>query len=936
VLQGNSIAVNGVRAQLADLELSDARAKQTPSPSPLSSSQGTSGTQVNAVRAHIELSDARAKQRDLETRLASLTTEKKAKEMELSIALARIAILEAEKLDQEEEELVTHRATARNLQQSINDYKREAIGLEKLKIAMRDELKSKMVRKLDDNASSSSPRSATSDFTTENESSSEEDDEDAYALKLEEAAVDFTKLDDSSLDVQAALAERKRRTARRRAPASDRNGVPGDGKRLGSVSTAGSSAAAASGPSDSTGLKSSKSRRMNGSSSTTEDPESTSALAISHGSQLPDSIGAIVASPSKGSLKKLKGSASSGSKAAGGGRKANSSKSSLTGSVRKIDAIVWFKTHYIASCQQKGTKAVDDLLMALDRAISKGRRLTALDLNHYDLEPSDIMTLAIAFEKTRMDMEKVSHPSKKSDGNDVIHAPDRISKAKSAKGSSTDLTSKKASASPTVPLPKGSSSLSLASSSSTASLSPDMSNVLITNSFEPITVDLSHNRLGSSEGSGRCVADIVKEIGKVVALDVGSNGWGEKGALDFAASFAVPLDPPSRSSSSLSASGLNHNPIALLLVTFKCADNMIGNKGGMAVLEALEPCKSLAVLDVSNNALGDKVAPSLASLIQGCPLTTLSIKYNKFKTNGMKRLVLALAQNSTLTDMDFTQCGPGASEKSKELVELLESRENIKRLSIGFNKLPASSFVPRFTSFTAKQRQLVHLDLRGIDLPSKAMCQVLDAIAVNASNTLQELVLNGNALDSKCLEVLIDYLTRSHTLQNLGLRGCGLPRGPLLELLATVKHSSSLHTLDLSGNSLNHRRILDSLCSCIQNNTSLKLLGLAACKLDHAIIGLIGQALQFNKSIEKLHVDGNKLGERGLADLATGLAGNDVLKVISIRSTHISARALLSFVASITAKTQTEVIDAGDNDLPVSNKSFRERLEQFDAVAVKI
>jgi len=724
----------------------------------------------------MELAEARVKQKDLETRLLVLSGEKKTKEVELATALARIREMESSKSDTRPHDLETHKATARHLQQSIESYKQETQSLEQMKKAVRDELREKQV-----NLSSSS---------------SSDDETDAVGSSAPQVVEekDFAQIDQVVVD--AALKERKARAETSRAQRPAKSGS----KRI---------------------------RTSSGASGSADGPvrkDSSSGTIAATASEI-----ASAATDSKLSSPQSKRT-----------RKPSAAAGQLSSSVPKHDAVVWFKTYYVTCCQQSGGAPVDDLLLVLDRTISKHRKLMELDLNNYNLHTHDIIALTKTFAMTASEIAKVPSNS-------------------------------------------------------------------ISNSFLPVAVDLSHNAISS----GRAVAELLTSAGSVLAIDIGFNNWGPKIALEFAENIATYTK----------------------LHTFKCAQNMMGSKTASSLLKSLLNSKLLEVLDLSNNALDDKAAPALAALIQSCPLTTLIIKYNRFKASGMKKIAAALGQNPTITDLDLTSCGLG--EKSKEFVEILESRENISKLCIGFNKL-SSTFVPRFVSFTAKQKNLIHVDIRGLELPSKSTRQIIDSISVNVSGTLQELVLNGNVLDSKCMELLMDFLTRTHVLHSLGLRGCGLPKAALVELLATIKHSTVLKSVDLSGNDLNDRRILESLGTLLQNNTSLSMIGLAACKLDAKNIGPIGQALQFNKTLEKIHVDGNKLSERGLIEFASGMSGNETLKVISIRSTAISARALLTFVSAITAKTQVEVIDAGDNGLPMDNKPFRSRLDQFDAVVVKL
>jgi Ran GTPase-activating protein (RanGAP) involved in mRNA processing and transport len=780
---------------------------------------------VKANLSQLELKEAQAKQRELEQKLAVLTSEKKAKEAELEIAMAKIKALQLGKHNISALEAEVR--TARHIQQSIDSYQKEYVDIESLKRAVADELKSKNGGAF---SSAESPESHGQSSTEDLEPNYDEDysDIDDSSSPASESPETLPQPSEETLETIANLAsaakqERAKRNAERKALKSR--------SKSKIKSTTSSIPASSNGESPSKSSSSSKEVSNTTSSSAAPLIRSKSKSSLSKKS-LKATESAIVEAPASQPLKK-----SSGPKAKA--KRSQSQPPVAESQAVKHDGIIWFKTHYIASCQQNGVAAIEDILAILDRASAKKRQLQELDLNGYKLTTPDVIALAVAFQATLADIDKAGRSQ-------------------------------------------------------------------VSQTFEPIALDLSHNEIGS----GRAVVEMMQSITGVTALDVGFNNWGPKPTIEFATTLG-------------SSCGLR---------TLKISSNMMGSKAGLALLRALERAKALEVLDLSSNALDDRVASQLAVVIQTCPLNTLCIRYNKFKADGVKKVVHAISNNTTLTDLDLTSCGIG--ERSKDLLEILEARDNITRLCIGFNKMP-SAFVPRFTSFAAKQKNLVHLDLRGLDLSSKQMRQVIDAIAINSSATLQELVLNGNVLDAKCLELLIDYLTRTHMLHSLGLRGCGITRSPLIELLAAIKHSATLKAVDLSGNNLNDRRLLESMGALLQNNQSLTMIGLAATKLDAKTIGLIGQALQFNKVMEKVHIDGNKLGERGLLEFAAGMAGNEVLKVLSIRQTSCSPRALLNLLAAVTAKTQIEVVDAGDNNLPTGNKPFRDRVDQFDAVAVK-
>jgi len=68
-----------------------------------------------------------------------------------------------------------------------------------------------------------------------------------------------------------------------------------------------------------------------------------------------------------------------------------------------------------------------------------------------------------------------------------------------------------------------------------------------------------------------------------------------------------------------------------------------------------------------------------------------------------------------------------------------------------------------------------------------------------------------------------------------------------------------LKELDLAGNRLESREALESWEAALARNSTLKILNLAACHLDGNCISAFAPGVQENKSLERLHLDGNKL-----------------------------------------------------------------------------
>lgn len=428
----------------------------------------------------------------------------------------------------------------------------------------------------------------------------------------------------------------------------------------------------------------------------------------------------------------------------------------------------------------------------------------------------------------------------------------------------------------------------------------------LVNTIDPTSVVLRGNNIKS----GIAVVDLCVALGEVTVLDISANNLGPK----FTSELAEAL--------------FNYKN----LKTLRAGANAMGPVAGNHLLKSLHHQKALEVLDMGENGLTDKCATAMSELIELQPIKALTIQYNKFKESGMKTIIRAIANCSSLVELDLTQTG--MDKRVKELMEILERRTSVRFLALGFNKL-GSSFPKSWANFLANQQGIEEIDLRYARLGSRGARSCIEAIQVHSSGTITELVLNGNILDKKSTQVLLDLCHDSKSLKRLALRACGLKTDMMIAIANVVQVNTTLETLDVAGNSLKGKDGIAAFEQCLRLNTKLKAIGLAALKLDKRSIVPIARAVQFNVALEKVHVGSNKLGEDGVRELAENLAGNENLQTLVIQDVGATPRALLHLVQHLSTRSAIEVVDATDNELPRS-KTLQDQLQQYPQIAVRI
>jgi hypothetical protein len=192
----------------------------------------------------------------------------------------------------------------------------------------------------------------------------------------------------------------------------------------------------------------------------------------------------------------------------------------------------------------------------------------------------------------------------------------------------------------------------------------------------------------------------------------------------------------------------------------------------------------------------------------------------------------------------------------------------------------------------------------------------------------------------------------------------------MISIANSMQANTVVKTLDLAGNKLKSKDAYAAMDTFIRSNKTLQALGLAALKIDKKHVGVLADALRFNTGIQKFHIGGNKLGDQGLVDVrldlfhyqeffccmalvaniplllflvfcggslqfVEGMAGNEELRILVIKDTDITHKSLIPVLKTLTTRTQVQVVDASENDLP-KTQQFSQALSTFPDVAVRV
>mmetsp|Transcript_24719 Transcript_24719/g.67372 ORF Transcript_24719/g.67372 Transcript_24719/m.67372 type:complete len:971 (-) Transcript_24719:3284-6196(-) len=165
---------------------------------------------------------------------------------------------------------------------------------------------------------------------------------------------------------------------------------------------------------------------------------------------------------------------------------------------------------------------------------------------------------------------------------------------------------------------------------------------------------------------------------------------------------------------------------------------------GLAITKALQNFnRTLKVLSLSNNSLGNKTAAAFGDLLkENTTLTHLDLSWNQIKAEGVKGLRAGL-----------------------------EGSLSLKSLSLAWNGLENEGAIT-MGEILVNNASLVFLDLTNTRLGSEACIMIGEGIKANT--TLEELLLNGNAIGDDGARHLMAALKNNKTLECLSLQGSNM------------------------------------------------------------------------------------------------------------------------------------------------------------------
>lgn len=365
---------------------------------------------------------------------------------------------------------------------------------------------------------------------------------------------------------------------------------------------------------------------------------------------------------------------------------------------------------------------------------------------------------------------------------------------------------------------------------------------------------------------------------------------------------------------------------------FNC--NM-GPKGGILVVNRIQSeLKRLRSVNIGGNQFGPLAASVLGDTIADpyCQIRTLCVSSNEFLPSGGALFLRSLQKNISLTDLDVSSnqfdeyCGEllGLVTRGLYIHGRKVSDCNLSRLVVNDNpeigKKGSRSFIkgailgklrhleasnigagPSTASLVASgARDLAvtwtYLDISNNDLSRNGVNEIFWAMRANRKIRILSLRNCGagprfgtpeDALLRHGISV-VRFIKTNVILRELDLSFNALSSGAGIQILEALIDNFSIKKISLRGN-LFDDEIAEALSAFFQENSIVEDFDIGENLLGYNSCFSIAEGLEWNRSIQTLLLDKNRLGSAGTATLDAfvhGLSMNCIVRTLNLDSNH--------------------------------------------------
>ncbi|XP_069089639.1 ribonuclease inhibitor-like isoform X2 [Pleurodeles waltl] len=379
-----------------------------------------------------------------------------------------------------------------------------------------------------------------------------------------------------------------------------------------------------------------------------------------------------------------------------------------------------------------------------------------------------------------------------------------------------------------------------------------------------------------------CCADLASVLSAnqwLTELDVGGNELGDAGVIQLCQGMK---DPHCRIQTldltSCSLTGLCFTELASVFRTNGCltdlflAQNDLRDIFMQPLFEGLnyKGCK-MQVLWIDSCTLSDSCCGLLAGVFKdSLSLAQLYLGNNALGDLGLKQLCQGLTHpNCKIQTLWMGTCSLTGS-CGADLSSAISTSQCLTELDLSCNILGDSGFIHLCEGLKQPGCKLWKLWVKHCSLTSACCAELSSALTIN--QTLTELGLSRNELGDSGVSQLCKGLKHpSCRIQTLLVNTCSLTDSCCADLAAVLRTSQTLTAMHLNYNKLGDSGIAE-LCEGLKHpNCRIQTLGIVNCSLTGVCFSHLATALCRNQTLTFLDLNDNELGSPGVKQLFDGM-----------------------------------------------------------------
>ena len=367
--------------------------------------------------------------------------------------------------------------------------------------------------------------------------------------------------------------------------------------------------------------------------------------------------------------------------------------------------------------------------------------------------------------------------------------------------------------------------------------------------------------------------------------------------------------------------------------------SMRAGKNFLAAFGGNLPPIQVHKVDLSDNLVNDECMHNIKNLISAKQVIYLNLSSNQISTEGLKIIQHDIIESKSLKYLNFgvhkgsfrinNFSGEGGliiarivlNNKSIETLILQENllgedsgtkigialiqNKTLKKLVISNNKIKNKGA----RAIIENAEELISLDLSYNDI-SPDVCSDLKKLMVKSKN-LKEIIWNGNNVELKGINFIIEGLNKQIKLKSLCLRNTSLNEEAIKALAKGLVNNECLKIIDLGANNINFKSFKD-ICDCLNKN-KIKIFRCKNNSLGDESVKYFSETIlskDTNSVITSFDFSSCKIYDQGLIYILHSLTNNDKISWISLKDNFFSHEidfVILNFLEKNSALTHIDL-----------------------------